>query len=50
MVVLEATSPLDMAVVRDCTSTCRAVRSMDTAAGAAAAGSFKWEILDEGIN
>ena len=50
MVVVEATSPVDMAVVRSCTSACSAVGLMVTAAVAEASGSFDWEIIDEVIN
>ena len=49
MVFVEATSRLYTAVVRYWMSTCRAVGLMATAAGAAAAGSFDREILDEVI-
>ena len=50
MLVVEATSPVDMAVVRSCTSACSAVGLMVTAAVAEASGSFDWEIIDEVIN
>ena len=50
MVVVEAISPLDTAVVRDFTSACRAVGLMATAAGAATTGSFDSDVLDEVVN
>ena len=49
MAVVEPTSTLDTTEVRGCKRACRAFGSMATAAGAAAAGSFDREILDEVI-